>query len=262
MTCQSATGGSGSCVVRVSILHLATSYGFDATLTSSPPSQVLQSTFVDGTSCGFGGRCNDGKCTTGSVLNTAKSWCKSTSSSNSNPPRSKLTCFFSSDLDLSNLNIAIPVTVVVGIIVLLILMAIVRCFVRCCYRKKDRRPLQQPSMAAMYSGNNNYRSSPRFVFSLFFTGNGRTCPEEADSIFLVRISQSQRAIKRPLGRSFLRLRSTIPSTPHSKHPSSTSIASSSAVKRELGASLFPYPSSFARRVEPDFLLSLLFFSIG
>ncbi|KAG8743409.1 hypothetical protein FRC10_012074 [Ceratobasidium sp. 414] len=84
---------------------------------------VLQANLVDGSPCGYGGTCNNGACKSGSAIETAKAWYT------------------------SNLQISIPVTVVVGIIVLLILWGIIRCFARCCggKRKKDNLPRQRIS---------------------------------------------------------------------------------------------------------------------
>ncbi|QRW05755.1 reprolysin family zinc metalloprotease [Ceratobasidium sp. AG-Ba] len=58
---------------------------------------VLQANLVDGSPCGYGGTCSSGQCQAGSALETAKAWYT------------------------SNLQISIPVTIVVGIVVLLIL---------------------------------------------------------------------------------------------------------------------------------------------
>ncbi|KAG8688672.1 hypothetical protein FRC11_004982 [Ceratobasidium sp. 423] len=69
---------------------------------------VLNANLVDGSPCGYGGTCNAGNCQAGSALDTAKAWYT------------------------SNLQISIPVTVVVGIIVLLILWGCLRCIGRCC----------------------------------------------------------------------------------------------------------------------------------
>jgi len=66
--------------------------------------------WVDGTSCGFGGRCQNGECRSGSWQDTVSSWYR------------------------DNLRISIPVTVVGGIIILLILAAIIRCCIRGCSR--------------------------------------------------------------------------------------------------------------------------------
>ncbi|KAG9088315.1 hypothetical protein FRC06_002104 [Ceratobasidium sp. 370] len=85
---------------------------------------VLQANLVDGSPCGYGGTCNNGECKAGSAIETAKAWYT------------------------SNLQISIPVTVVVGIVVLLILWGIIRCFARCCCggkRKKDNLPRQRIS---------------------------------------------------------------------------------------------------------------------
>ncbi|CAE6430635.1 unnamed protein product [Rhizoctonia solani] len=69
---------------------------------------VLQANLVDGSPCGYGGTCDNGQCHSGSALDTAKAWYT------------------------SNLQIAIPVTVVVGIIVLFILWGCLRCIAGCC----------------------------------------------------------------------------------------------------------------------------------
>ncbi|EPQ28565.1 uncharacterized protein PFL1_03869 [Pseudozyma flocculosa PF-1] len=66
---------------------------------------ILQQTFVDGTSCGNGGRCEDGQCKSGSWQDTFRGWYT------------------------NNLRISIPVTIVIAIIVLAILGALLRC---CC----------------------------------------------------------------------------------------------------------------------------------
>ncbi|PWZ02235.1 hypothetical protein BCV70DRAFT_198508 [Testicularia cyperi] len=77
---------------------------------------LLQQTFIDGTSCGYGGRCQDGECKSGSWQATFRNWYR------------------------DNLRISVPVTIVVGIIVLLILWAIVR---RCCCAPISRRQQRQ-----------------------------------------------------------------------------------------------------------------------
>ncbi|KAN0061692.1 hypothetical protein ACQY0O_005684 [Thecaphora frezii] len=71
---------------------------------------ILQQTFVDGTSCGNGGRCEDGKCKAGSWQDTFRGWYN------------------------NNLRIAIPITIVVGIVVMLLLWAILRCCFNICRR--------------------------------------------------------------------------------------------------------------------------------
>lgn len=72
----------------------------------------LQADLVDGSSCGFGGTCKAGVCEAGNLIDTAKAWY------------------------LQNLQIAIPVTVVVGIIVLLLLWGLFMSIRRCCRRRK------------------------------------------------------------------------------------------------------------------------------
>lgn len=64
---------------------------------------LLSNKFVDGTSCGYGGRCQQGTCQNGSVLDTAKSWF------------------------LSNLSISIPIVIAAGLLALMLLVAILRC---------------------------------------------------------------------------------------------------------------------------------------
>ena len=64
---------------------------------------ILQQTFIDGTSCGNGGRCRGGECESGSWQDTFRGWYN------------------------NNLRIAIPVTIVVAIVVLVILWALARC---------------------------------------------------------------------------------------------------------------------------------------
>ncbi|GAA6010631.1 hypothetical protein JCM10207_007774 [Rhodosporidiobolus poonsookiae] len=86
---------------------------------------ILDQSFRDGTSCGYGGRCRDGSCQSGSALDTAKSWYT------------------------QNLRISIPVTIVVGIIVLLLLWALLRCL--CCGGFRRRQAYKPPKNAA-YSG--------------------------------------------------------------------------------------------------------------
>ncbi|TRM62928.1 Metallo-peptidase family M12B Reprolysin-like-domain-containing protein [Schizophyllum amplum] len=73
---------------------------------------VLTSNVIDGSPCGYGGTCASGKCIQGSVLDTAKAWYT------------------------SNLQIAIPVTVVCGLIILILLYGIFAWMRRCCTRDK------------------------------------------------------------------------------------------------------------------------------
>ncbi|THU87752.1 zinc metalloprotease [Dendrothele bispora CBS 962.96] len=68
----------------------------------------LNSLLIDGSPCGYAGTCINGSCKSGSALDVAKAWYR------------------------DNLQIAIPVTVVVGIIVLLILWGCIRSLLRCC----------------------------------------------------------------------------------------------------------------------------------
>ncbi|KAI0825392.1 Metallo-peptidase family M12B Reprolysin-like-domain-containing protein [Trametes gibbosa] len=73
---------------------------------------VLQSPLINGSPCGYGGTCDSGTCTPGSWWDTFKSWY------------------------VHNLQISVPVTVVVGIVALLILWGIARCIF--CRRPKPK----------------------------------------------------------------------------------------------------------------------------
>ncbi|GAA5833777.1 hypothetical protein JCM3766R1_000095 [Sporobolomyces carnicolor] len=91
---------------------------------------ILDQSFRDGTSCGYGGRCQSGECQSGSAIDTAKSWYT------------------------DNLRISIPVTIVVGIIVLLILWGLIRCL--CCGSRSSRRRgggMLKPKKNQAYSSN-------------------------------------------------------------------------------------------------------------
>ncbi|EIN13237.1 hypothetical protein PUNSTDRAFT_94237 [Punctularia strigosozonata HHB-11173 SS5] len=82
--------------------------------TNSKQCIVLQASLIDGSPCGYGGTCATGKCRPGSLLATAKS-------------------FYT-----SNLQISIPVTVVVGLLALLLLYGIyVMCRSCCCGPRED-----------------------------------------------------------------------------------------------------------------------------
>ncbi|GAA5885598.1 hypothetical protein JCM16303_001475 [Sporobolomyces ruberrimus] len=87
---------------------------------------ILDQSFRDGTSCGYGGRCSSGECQSGNALDTAKSWYT------------------------DNLRISIPVTIVVGIIVLLIIFAIIRC---CCCGGRRRGGAAKPPRNQAFSSN-------------------------------------------------------------------------------------------------------------
>lgn len=66
------------------------------------------------THIGYGGTCSNGNCQAGSAIDTAKAWY------------------------VANLQIAIPVTIVVGIVVLLLLWGILRCIGRRCCGSRDK----------------------------------------------------------------------------------------------------------------------------
>lgn len=64
---------------------------------------LFQTNFIDGTACGYGGFCEGGECKSSGWQDTFKGWYR------------------------NNLNIAIPVTIVVAIIVIAILWGLLRC---------------------------------------------------------------------------------------------------------------------------------------
>ncbi|GAA5870119.1 hypothetical protein JCM1840_003589 [Sporobolomyces johnsonii] len=109
--------------------------------TSSADCIVLDQSFRDGTSCGYGGRCENGACQTGSALDTAKSWYT------------------------NNLRIAIPVTIVVGIIVLLLIFFILRC---CCCRGR-----RQPAYVAKPPKNQAYSTAFAAPPDGYYYGGGQ-----------------------------------------------------------------------------------------
>ncbi|KAF8507570.1 Metallo-peptidase family M12-domain-containing protein [Hysterangium stoloniferum] len=84
---------------------------------------VLQAQLIDGSPCGFGGKCSGGRCQRGSLLDTIKSWYT------------------------SNLQIAIPVTVAAAIILLFILYGLIRCMRHCC--RRQRSPIAEPALRAV-----------------------------------------------------------------------------------------------------------------
>ncbi|KNZ62065.1 hypothetical protein VP01_1318g5 [Puccinia sorghi] len=72
---------------------------------------ILSTNFVDGSECGYGGRCLGGSCKAGSIKDTAISWFK------------------------SNLAISIPIVVVAGLLGLLFLLMVFRCLRDCLFRR-------------------------------------------------------------------------------------------------------------------------------
>ncbi|OCF60915.1 hypothetical protein L486_00559 [Kwoniella mangroviensis CBS 10435] len=77
---------------------------------------VLQTSLVDGSPCGYGGHCYNQTCKAGSWQDTAAAWYT------------------------QNLQISIPVTIVVGLLVLGLLWAIIKCTFAACCGTKQRRP--------------------------------------------------------------------------------------------------------------------------
>lgn len=125
LQCQQASTGSMSFLSACSASNANSCQMTCQSPSSSSQCLILQQTFVDGTSCGYGGRCENGDCKSGSWQTTFR------------------------NLYTDNLKIAIPVTIVVGIIVLLILWAIAR---RCCFSRP--RPNSMRARGAVALGYN------------------------------------------------------------------------------------------------------------
>ncbi|KAF7310432.1 Zinc metalloprotease [Mycena chlorophos] len=86
---------------------------------------VLTALLVDGSPCGYGGRCYSGTCQSSGLLDTAKAWFT------------------------QNLQIGIPVAIVAGLLGILILWFLCRSLYRCCAGgRKDLYPTQ-PMMGQM-----------------------------------------------------------------------------------------------------------------
>ncbi|CAG8500803.1 10653_t:CDS:10 [Ambispora leptoticha] len=87
----------------------------------------LSGTFVDGTPCGYGGKCYQGSCQSGSIGNTITSWIN------------------------QNKNIVIPVASILGAIILC-------CLLQCCYSCiKQRAPLRKKLPSQDHSNVAAYR---------------------------------------------------------------------------------------------------------
>ncbi|KAF5313985.1 hypothetical protein D9611_006909 [Ephemerocybe angulata] len=106
---------------------------------------TLKALLVDGSPCGYGGSCAQGKCKSGPLLDTIKSWYR------------------------QNLQIAIPVTIVAGLIVLLILWAIFRGIGRCCAGRRSKPVVIAPAIGMAQHrrlpstdafGDTRYRTPP------------------------------------------------------------------------------------------------------
>lgn len=101
---------------------------------SSNSCVILQQSFVDGTSCGYGGRCEGGDCKSGSWQDTFAALYK------------------------DNLRISIPVTIVVSLLILAVLYGIGRCiFCRGGRGKAASKPSRNrrsnPSQMSYQNGN-------------------------------------------------------------------------------------------------------------
>lgn len=105
---------------------------------------ILQSQFIDGTSCGYGGTCLAGECKSGNWQSTFQNWYR------------------------DNLNIAIPVTIVIAVIIFALLYCIVKSCLRRSQQGKNKKAIasQQPSSRwssndqPNYSNNAAYRAPP------------------------------------------------------------------------------------------------------
>jgi len=85
--------------------------------TASNQCVVLQTQLVDGSACGYGGSCASGTCKAGSWQDTFKAWYR------------------------QNLQISIPVTVVIAVLFFTIVWFIILSIRRCCIRR-SRPPLK------------------------------------------------------------------------------------------------------------------------
>jgi hypothetical protein len=84
---------------------------------------ILSTNFVDGSECGYGGKCSGGVCKSGSLKDTAESWFR------------------------SNLAISIPIAIVAGLLGLMFILMIFRCLRDCLVgrRAQNRYPVQPPT---------------------------------------------------------------------------------------------------------------------
>ncbi|PLW37486.1 hypothetical protein PCANC_17304 [Puccinia coronata f. sp. avenae] len=88
---------------------------------------ILSTNFVDGSECGYGGRCLAGSCKAGSIKDTALSWFR------------------------SNLAISIPIAIVAGLLGLMFLLMIFRCLRDCVTRRAAARPQYAPPPAMAHA---------------------------------------------------------------------------------------------------------------
>ncbi|EJT98874.1 hypothetical protein DACRYDRAFT_69951 [Dacryopinax primogenitus] len=98
---------------------------------------ILQSQLIAGSPCGYGGKCYNNACQPGSISAIISAWYR------------------------ANLQIAIPVTVVVGILILLVLIGIITWIRRCCVRNSSRKI--PPSRQYMAQVGNGYGTYPGYV---------------------------------------------------------------------------------------------------
>lgn len=114
---------------------------------------------LDGSPCGYGGRCYGGSCKKGS-------W------------QQQLNAMYT-----ENLQYSVPITVVVGLVILAILYSLLRCMFRCCGccdgrgRKHDRKPYEKRSQGLPITvvASNNDLSGPEYSSNnplLAAPGNG------------------------------------------------------------------------------------------
>lgn len=116
----------------------------------------LTSLLVDGSPCGYGGSCLAGKCQAAGFLDTAKAWYT------------------------SNLQIAIPVTIVAGLILLLILWAIFSGIRRCCAGSRASRASRALAMAPAASVT-QHRRLPSYEGNQAYNAPYRSPPPESRS---------------------------------------------------------------------------------
>jgi hypothetical protein len=122
LQCQEQSA-SGMSFTRACPLNAANSCSISCRNPSSSSScLILQSQFIDGTECGNGGTCLAGECQSHGWQNTFKGWYR------------------------ENLNIAIPVTIIVAILIL----AILYCIGRSCYRRAQQGKSRKATSSNVY----------------------------------------------------------------------------------------------------------------
>ncbi|KAH9440552.1 hypothetical protein Pst134EB_031161 [Puccinia striiformis f. sp. tritici] len=82
---------------------------------------ILSTNFIDGSDCGYGGKCLNSVCKSGNLKDTVSSWFK------------------------SNLSIAIPIVIVVGLLAIMFIVMVLRCLGNCMSRNRASSHANHPS---------------------------------------------------------------------------------------------------------------------